>query len=415
MRCSLLALLAFPLAAVAQNMHIPERVLILSGDSAQAHEEVLAVLYDSKEFQFHDAKNPRFLFLDTQGRAALGIGGALYATVGYGFDGSPGGDANFITYDIPVPGDAARRSDLSFSANHSKLFLHLAGHARRIGTYQMYMQAAFSGPGGYGFTLKQAYISAANVTAGLALSTFCDPAGPATVDTQGPSGVISKKNVLVRYAPSLSPHVKAGIAIEQPSVSITHSENTAQIAQRVPDIPFYVQYGWRGGHVRASGIVRNMSYRDLAEGRNRLTAGYGASLSAVVDPTAALQLYGNVSWGRGIATYVNDLGGYGLDLVPSATPGILYAPASWQYDVSAQYDFTRRLFVAASWSQVRLYDAGQMAGDTYRSASYLSVNAFYTPFDDCQLGLAYIRGLRADQDRQSATANRLMASVRYSF
>lgn len=414
MKMKLLAAALLPVAAAAQTK-IPERVLILSGDSARAHHEVMAVLYDSNDFQFHDVKNPRFLFLDQQGRAALGIGGALYATLGYGFDGSPGGGANFVAFDIPVPNTPEHRSDLAFTANHSKIFLHLAGRAKHVGTYQVYMQAAFTGPGGYGFKLKQAYISACNVTAGLALSTFCDPAGPATVDTQGPNGIISQKNVLVKYTPSLSKHIKVGIGIEQPAVSATFSATTRAIAQRVPDIPAYVQYAWTSGHIRASGIFRALSYRDTHQQANRMAYGYGASLTAVANPTGQLQLYGALSYGRGIAAYVNDLDGCGLDLVPSATAGQLQAPGSMQYDISAQYNFSSRVMASASWSHVRLYNQEYMPADGYRSASYLSVNAFYTPFDDCQLGLAYIYGRRQDLSLAEGHANRLMASLRYSF
>ncbi|MDE6314926.1 MAG: hypothetical protein K2L71_00500 [Muribaculaceae bacterium] len=113
---------------------IPERAIVLTGDVSAVHDGVVAVLYNNPEFEFHDPSDPRFLFLDRKGTIALGIGGYVYASVSCDFKGSIDGP-QFVTYDIPVPADPARRSGLQFDASHSTVFLQIAGHSDRLGTY----------------------------------------------------------------------------------------------------------------------------------------------------------------------------------------------------------------------------------------------------------------------------------------
>lgn len=404
-------------SAVAPNSlpacAIPERVVVLSGDSSMAKPHVMAVLYDTSDFHFHDASAPRFLFLDRKGKVALGIGGYVYGTVGYDFAGVSNTGADFIPFDIPAPSDPARRSELQFTANQSTLFLQLAGHSDRFGTYSAYVQANFTGSG---FNLKAAYFKVGNLKAGLDLTTFMDPASLPTVETQGPAGGVFNRTLQVSYTPRVSSRWRLGVAAEMPDCSPTLTDRTAKIAQRVPDIPVYAQYSWsNASHVRASAILRNLSYRDLADGRNRLATGWGVQLSSLASIAGGLSAYGDFTYGHGIGAYIHDLWGNGFDLTPASTPGRLTTPATFAYATGLRYDFTRKFFATALWSQVRVYGSENMAADSFRRSSYFSVNAFYTVFPDCQVSLAYMRGYRLNQDRTSGSANRLMAAVRYSF
>lgn len=401
---------------------IPDRVVVLSGDASNAHQRVLAVLYEpSTDVRFHDPSAPRFLFLDRKGKIALGIGGYVYATVGYDFCGTSPAGSDFTPYAIPVPPDPAQRQALQFSANTSTVFLQLAGHSERFGAYSAFIQTDFTGDS-YALKLKQAYFRIGYLTAGLTHTLFADGSTPGTVDTQGPCGVADRRNVLLSYTPRLSDRWSAGISAEAPAVGIAPSvsEDVAEtVAQRVPDIPVFVQYGWGsdGGHVRAAALMRNMVYRDHVAARNRFVAGYGVQLSTLAPlGRTAVALYADVTYGRGIASYIADTKGRNCDLIPRmGEPGRLMAPRSFAYAVGLQYKPTGRLLLTALWSQNTMPDREGLQASGYRSGNYLSVNGFYEVFDNCTLGLAYDLGRREDFGGATGYANRVMLAAKYAF
>ncbi len=397
---------------------IPERAIVLSGDHTRSG-SLMAILYDSSDLHFSEPSAPRFLFLDRQGKVALGIGGYVKGTLQYDFGGSIDDGASFVTYDIPVPQNPAQRNQFYGNANHSTIFLQLVGKSKHFGYYQMYVQTNFSGDGnsGYGLKLKQAYLSVGYVTAGLANSTFVDGSvGTPTIDDQGPAGEISRKNVLLRYAPRFNDHFSGAIGVEMPSVSYTVNTDVEKINPRVPDIPLYVQYQWDGGksHIRLSGLFRDMSYRDIKSGRNHFKPGWAAQLSG---KTAAgpLTFFYQGAYGRGYGAYLNDLGGNGFDLVYSTTEGKMEAPRTANFELGMRYNAMSRLFFAASYSQARLFGVSHLGPDTYRYGQYISVSGFFDIVPDLRVGLEYLHGDRANVDRTHGRANRITGLLQFSF
>ena len=101
---------AAAVAVSAQNpaneeSRIPQRVVVVSGDTSKMKPEVVAVIYDSNDIKFHDPSAPRFLFLDRQGKIAFGVGGYIYATAAYNFAGSERTGSDFIPSQLPTPAD----------------------------------------------------------------------------------------------------------------------------------------------------------------------------------------------------------------------------------------------------------------------------------------------------------------------
>ncbi|MDE6322594.1 MAG: hypothetical protein K2L85_00560, partial [Paramuribaculum sp.] len=99
---------------------IPERAVIATGSPEHAG-ALVAILYDTRDLHFTDPSSPRFLFLDREGKVALGIGGYIKGTAQYDFDGAIDDGASFITYDIPVPANPAQKEQFYGNANHSTL------------------------------------------------------------------------------------------------------------------------------------------------------------------------------------------------------------------------------------------------------------------------------------------------------
>lgn len=398
---------------------IPQRVLYLSGDSTTpGAADHIAVLYSREGMSFNDPGAPRFLFFDREGKVALGIGGYVRASAMYDFNGAIASNG-FTTFDIPVPRDPGQRNRFGADASHSTIFLKLVSRPTSLGRVTVYMQTNFTGDeGGYGLKLKQAYVSVGNVTAGLAHSVFSDPESQApTIDTEGPSGQVDKNNIMFKYAVKLGRGFSIGASLEVPTADYRLGSSEKAIAQRCPDIPAYIQYAWgkSDSHLRLSGIFRRLSYRDLAKGDNRFESGWGVQVSTTANITGGLDFFGHYVYGKGIASYINDLADGGYDLIPSATDGRLTAPAIGGLTAGLAWQASPKVMVSADYSNARLYDSGRLGSDTYRYAQYVSANIYYNITGDFKVGAEYLFGTRKDYGGEHNKANRFEAMMQYSF
>lgn len=410
------AIFCMPLGAQeVDEDSIPVRAVVLSGDKSHPnHRLTVAEMYSRENLAFEDPAAPRFLFLDKKGEVALGIGGYLKAVGEYDFNGAVDNNG-FNTNAIPVPFDPAQRSRFGATASNSTIFLKMVTRPTRLGRVIVYIQTAFTGAN-YGLQLKQAYVTVGHVTLGKARSTFADgPAMAPTVDDEGPSGQVSSKNMLVQYiSPSWKGFSFAG-SVEVPDADYTTGPSARAIAQRFPDIPAYIQYAWSAdSHVRLSGILRELSYRDEAAQANHFATGWGVQFSTVASVAPGLSLFGHYTYGKGIASYINDLSGLGYDLVPDGH-GKLRAPGMAGWTAGLQYNFTPDFFVSGSYSRAQLYDTDAADASTYRYAQYIVANVFYNVWGDLRLGVEYIHGTRKDISGLSGHANRLEAMLQYSF
>lgn len=405
-------------AASLSAQTVPDRAIVLSGDTtADDHRQNIAIMYSRNNLAFEDPAAPRFLFLDKKGTVALGIGGYVKAVGMYDMRGAVNNNG-FYTNMIPVPGNPAQRERFGATANNSSIFLKLVSRPTKLGRIIVYIQSNFTGDdGNYGFKLKQAYVSIGNMTFGKARTVFSDaPAMAPTVDDQGPSGQVSAKNMLIKYeSPSYSGFSYA-VSVEVPDASYTTGTNASAISQRFPDIPLYLQYAWNGGesHVRASGILRELSYRNNIAADNKFATGWGVQFSAISKIVGGLTVFGHYTYGKGIASYINDLADLGYDLIPDGN-GKLHAPGSAGWTAGLQYDFTSDFFMSASYSQARLYDNKELGGDCYNYGQYIAANAFYNPIPDLRVGLEYLHGIRNNLNGECGHANRLEAMVQFSF
>lgn len=403
---------------------IPTRAVVVTGNHrAPGTPEMIGVYYSTEDTYFSDPGAPRFLFLDREGKIAMGVGGQIYGTLQYDMNGSIDDGSNFTTYDIHVPNNPAYRQAFHGDASHSSLFLKMVGKTSRFGYFTAYLQTNFTGGGtdAYGLKLKQAYLSLGNVTVGLTNTLFADPAaGPPTIDTEGPAGQVSVKNVILKYNPRFRNGFSLGVSVEMPKVDETGiAGRCEQISQRVPDIPAYVQYAWNGGasHIRLSALLRTMSYRDLMRGENRFQTGWGLQLSGMAKvPYTGFKAYYQAAYGAGYAHYLNDLSCGAYDLVyAGGHNGRMEAPHMLGLVGGLQYNFSSKCFMSASYSYSRLYDCGHLGGDTYKYANYVVTNLFYDILPDLRTGVEYLWGQRRNYDGERGHANRLMALVQFSF
>lgn len=398
------------------NSAVPGHAVVLTGGENGVRQELLDELYSESNHTFNDPSAPRFLLIDKKGNTVFGIGGQIEGVVRYDFGGAQESDA-FNVMNIAVPANPARRERFSADATRSSLVFHLLRNTR-LGVLSGYVHADFSGQN-YGFKLRQAYIRLHNVTAGLAISTFQDVmATPSSIDYNGPVGQVDHKTMQLQYRVNYANGLGWGIAAELPPFGATYGPQTEAISQRVPDLPAYIQYQWAGGksHIRASAMLRNLSYRDLATASNRFATGYGVQLSGVVKIVPQLTALAQATYGRGIASYMESTMSSTYDLIPSATTdGHLNPTPSFGFVGGLKYKPLSNFFVSTNYSMLRLYGTETVGPDAFHRGNYAAVNAFYNPLDELQVGIEYIHGRYKIADGQSATANRIELMVKYSF
>ena len=219
--------------------------VIVTDEPQTTDSGVIKAMYEANGRHFQDPRAPRFLFMDRKGKVALGIGGYVKGTMSVDMDGISD-NIDFVTADIPAPKQPDMRNQFQMDASTSRLFLKLVGDNTAVGDFTVYVETDFRGKNGhqYDLRLRQAYIKFGNFLFGKARSTFADgAAGPPTIDFEGPSGSVSKKNTMIQYRQEIDKNWSFAASIESPSESYTVVKDQSEaIKQRMPDIPAYLQY-----------------------------------------------------------------------------------------------------------------------------------------------------------------------------
>lgn len=379
---------------------------------------IISQFYVDQFRHFQDPEAPYFLFMSRDAQLAMGIGGAVRMRGYFDWGGaipSPG----FAPYLIPMNPDPAKMRHFDTTPAGTCLFFRVIGRNKTLGNYSLYIEANFNGYGGRDFHLKKAYATINDFTIGYATSTFSDPAAvPATVDAQGPANKLSNTAVLIRWMPRVKNNWVFAVSAETPSTSIAvDNTNTAKVDNWIPDGAAFVQYEWgRTSHIRLSGIVRALSYRNLLAKKNHYHAGWGMQLSGVGHPLPPLTIYGTANYGHGYAGLGGDLliGSYDLTGNPEK-PGELYAPASFGWCLGVQYNFRPNLFASVSLSETRYLPAHSVDPSEYRRGMFGDINVFWNLTPRIQVGAEFDLGRRKNFSGESRWAKRVGAMAQFSF
>ena len=214
-------------------------------------------------------------------------------------------------------GDTQVRNQFQMDAGTSTIFLKLVGRTKHLGNFIVYTAGNFRGSGKT-FELQNAYLSSSASRWAMTRAVMDLAACPPTIDFQGPDGMTFYRATQLRYEANLMKGLKVGVGVEMPSVDGTPAKDVRINKQRMPDIPAYVQYSWtKGSHVRVGGILRSMTYEDEVSNKAKSITGWGIQASATVG-LGNFRAYGQFTYGKGIAQYLNDMSNLNVDIVPVA-------------------------------------------------------------------------------------------------
>lgn len=401
--------------------HSSQLIIISDGG---LEEDIYLDFEQTRAAGFQQLHNPQIIFSTRSGRFSLGIGGEINMRTSYDFKGAVD-DIDFVTYDIPMDATYANRQRVMMDASASRLYFKALVNSPMLGRVVAFVDMDFRGGEEFSYIphLRSAYISAMGFTAGRDVTTFCDlEAVPEMIDHQGPNAYNYSYATMIRYERSFyDNHFTVGVAAEMPVVRGTYGEFFHPLAQRVPDIPLYVQYSWgdeRQSHVRASAVLRNMYLHNALTAENTSLFGWGIQASAHYEINEFVTLYANAIYGEGITQYIQDLAGSGLDFTPDPENAKhIQTMPMWAWQASARLSLLPdKMWFSGGYSTVKVNRHNGFYGDDqYRRGTYIFANTFCQITPNLRIGAEYLHGSRKNRSGAMGEANRLSLLVQYNF
>jgi hypothetical protein len=330
----------------------------------------------------------------------------------------------FVVNTIPTGGAKTGAGDTNFSIRQTRLFLKTQTPTQNWGDLITYVEIDFFGTDGAEPRIRHAYGQIGDkfqLLAGQTWSSFQDATVfPATLDFQGPAGLITSRRPQVRFRQEWNKEWVSTFSIEDPKSDITTPGGfSGEKSTPYPDLAGNVRWTPNWGHLQLSGVVRFLQF-DPDSGSRESDLGYGLSLTGSVktirlDEKHIDSLLFQVAGGHGIARYINDTSGLGLDGVLAAPGKDLDALDTFAGMIAYQHWWHQKFASTFGYSIVTVDNVFGQSGSDYHSGQYVVVNLRYYPAERVLLGVEVLYGLREDKDGSTGDDVRLQFSAQYRF
>jgi DcaP outer membrane protein len=288
-----------------------------------------------------------------------------------------------------------------------------------------------AGGGGNPFRLRHAFFDFGYFRFGQQNSVFMDGSNwPSLVDFQGPNGWINQRQPSGRMTIPLYDGWYWATSVERPFSDITTS-GLGTAVQDVPDMATHLRYEGDLGHLQVSGLFRAIGYQPTGDELTR-RMGAGISGNLVFHPWAILmgtdpvreddpsgltrsRILLQCTWGPGIARYVNDLVGQGLDAQVNPVTGAFDLVNATAWNASYEHWFDKHWLTNFTYSQAIADNNPDQPGTTYNRGQYLAGSLWWIPIPRLSIGIEYLWGQRLDLDGERAMAQRIDGLFQYNF
>jgi hypothetical protein len=244
---------------------------------------------------------------------------------------------------------------------------------------------------------------------------------PNTLDYWGPSGMIFVRNPQVRYTPIRTEGMKLAFSLESPYAAVDTGKLPLEGLgltgwTKYPDVvgKFSMNGGW--GFFDVGGIVRSIGYKSTTTANgdpSGAKTGYGVTADASVNVLAKDRVTTQVTYGKGIASYMND---GGVDLAPAGGIG-QGAELVQSIGVMVYYDH----YWSDAWassigaSAHRQDNTGGQTNTAFKQGSYASTNILYSPAKNVMWGAEFMWGQKEQLDGASAIDTRVQFTGQFKF
>ncbi|MDE6769166.1 MAG: hypothetical protein K2J78_05510, partial [Muribaculaceae bacterium] len=296
---------------------------------------------------------PRFAIVGKDNQFYLGIGGQFLGegsfTWGDNISGSP-----LFTPSTLTPAKPGNGGNTQFAWQTSSIYMNFVAMPGTDNQIGLFFKGNFMGNNST-FSCFHFYAKYRGLTAGYTTSAFTDGAAePMTIDFEGPNGYPFINLFTAYWQQNFTKNFSGAIGIDAPTATLTTGSTTESVTQRIPAIPLYLQYAWNNGgsHIRLSGLIRPLQYRNLEEKENKTITGAGIQISGMTGIAGGLSANFNAAYGKGIATYLQDDNGLGLDAVAVKTPGKMEAVKTFGITGGLSYAFSSKVSTNLTYSHL---------------------------------------------------------------
>jgi hypothetical protein len=332
-----------------------------------------------------------------------------------------GSKDSFIVSSIPTDNDTAGQT--AFSIRQTRLFVK-AVTPTNLGDFVVYVEGDFFGADGAEFRIRHAYGELGDkhkFLAGQTFSTFMDASVyPAIFDYQGPNAMVLVRQPMIRWTEKVRDDLQWQVALEDPNPDVSEAVATPGGATSVfPDLTGNARWTPAWGHLQGAAILRQLIF-DPDSGSRTNHLGWGLNFTGhvnVCEPVAkgkqdnvVFQLAG----GQGIANYINDTSGLGLDGFVNSN-GNLEALFIWGGFAAYQHYWSPKWGSTFGYSYLEVNNVSGQAPEAYHAGHYIVANIVFYPVDRITLGLEALYGIRQDNDGHSGEDGRLSFSAQYRF
>ncbi|MEI3155425.1 MAG: DcaP family trimeric outer membrane transporter [Odoribacter sp.] len=391
-----------------------QKVNVVSVSQERDINNFYSMMKEAFPLAFKDPAAPRFIFFDDNKNFIFGVGGCVQMNAVYDFNGLP--DYNlFVTSQIK-PNGIQPGASYGITLGQSKLFFKLVGNTN-VGKLVSYIEMQFEGPDNTP-KLQQAFVQFKGFTLGKAWSTFGDMTSvPTTIDQEGPGSAIEIRQPMIRYTCQFTDNMQGSLALEYAEANYTTGDFTRTIRQKVPDIPLNIRYTMKnGGHLQAGFVLRNMSYQNAVNDKDKIQTGWGVMGSGTVHLNTNNSVMFQGVYGKGIANYIQDISSLGYDLIPKVDAnGKLKAPSMWGIFGAIQHNWNPKLYSSFIYSYTRMENRGNLAKTSYKYTQYAGANLLWNFTEFGTTGIEYEYGRRNNFDKHYGNGNRINAMIQYRF
>ena len=394
--------------------------------------EEAVLLYENKPHGPQEVPVPRFALKSGNGKFIMAIGAFIQPVVGVDIGNTLGGSMYFRPASIVnVPAKQGQKADFFINPLHSGIDVQVIGFPGTKNQLVGYVNFNFTGDDNSGIAkLNAVYVKYRGLLAGYNYSLFTDAATmPSTISWCSVTGNDWSKGYQVSYSSPSFSGFSFGLSIEQPNFNEgskiykgkdypDYDDNTVigNATQPVPDIPFYLQYGWcKSSHIRVSGLVRNFCYVDKVSDKTRFVTGMGVQFSTKIQICKPLTFLGQGIYGKGIGHYINGMFGLPLSYLPDdAKPGKVKATEMMGWLAGLRCYVSKKIFLNYTFGQSRVYGVGSY-WDEFKYGLDTRFSVFYNVTPYVQTAVEYLWAKQVQFSDASAKVNRLQATVRVSL
>lgn len=390
-------------------------------------EEQKELLHENKPSGIDAIKAPEFALSSNNGNFIMALGGFIKPTIGWDIGNTLNQNMSFTPTSIPVPSVKGQRSEFFFDALQSGVDLQMIGLPNTENQIVGYAKIKFNGNGST-LKVKSLYIKYRGFLIGLNSSLFEDAkTSPTTISSKGVAGCDHSHATQLSYISKAFSGFSFGAGIALPSFQYNEGDYEGddypdldghdylgKATQRIPDVLGYLQYGWgKGSHVRASGVVRNFQYMNKYNGADELrnTTGWGAQLSTIIKIGQPINLLGQAIYGKGIGSYISDLGKLGASYIPrESDPGGIYATPMMGWFAGVRYFATDKIMINATFGMSHVWDCKAYSPD-FRYGIDVRGSIFYQMSPWLGWAVEYIWGQKNTYVDTRASINRIQAAM----